>query len=234
MGLKDVIRRITGRDEPVRRGARGHRTTPRQREDVTVQIQSPVYAGSGVAAPQNAPGPPPASPQPQAPPTAAPAPAYAPPPAPAPAAPQTQPPHQPPQPQPQAPAPAPAAPSPAAPAGGSSAATEYHAIPSLSSAPVRGVLVALEGELEGDVFCIRAGENKLGRSETCDVVLPSMKISREHATVICEEDMFAIAPLADKNPTLVNDEPTEGSELNDGDVIRMGRTTFRFRTVPPL
>ena len=43
--------------------------------------------------------------------------------------------------------------------------------------------------------------------------------------------MFAIAPLSDQNPTLVNDEPTEGGELCDGDYVKVGRTKLRFRSI---
>jgi pSer/pThr/pTyr-binding forkhead associated (FHA) protein len=99
---------------------------------------------------------------------------------------------------------------------------------------VTAVLVVIDGELEGEVYRLRKGENKLGRAQTCDVVLPSVKISREHATVICEEGLFAIAPLSEKNPTTVNDVVTEGSELSDGDLVCMGKSTFRFRTIEGL
>jgi predicted component of type VI protein secretion system len=94
-----------------------------------------------------------------------------------------------------------------------------------------GVLVAVDGELEGEVFRVPDGESRLGRSEGCEVPLPSEWISREHAKVKHQDGMFVIAPLSDKNPTFVNDERTEGTELKDGDFVRLGRTTFRFRTV---
>ena len=96
---------------------------------------------------------------------------------------------------------------------------------------VAAVLVAVEGELTGAIFAICPGRNELGRAETSDVVLPSIKISRSHAVVICEDGVFAIAPRSDRNPTRVNGEPTEGTELNDGDLIQLGHTTFRFRTI---
>ena len=114
------------------------------------------------------------------------------------------------------------------------APTQYMSVPKFDSGPVTAVLVGIEGELEGEVYKVRSGENKLGRSESCDVVLPSVKISREHATIFHEEGIFGIAPLSDKNATFVNEEPIEASELSDGDVIRMGTSTFRFRTIEGL
>lgn len=214
MAIKDLINRITGKGDEPKRGRRGGRSSVRQRDDATVQIASPA------AAPPPRQAPPPAAPPqsappapPTAPPTAGPPP-VAPPPAAPPAAP----------------------PQPAAPSAGrmGEAPTQYITAPKLDSGPVAGVLVGIEGELEGEVYKIRPGENKLGRSESCDVVLPSVKISREHATIFHEEGIFGIAPLSDKNATFVNDEPIEASELSDGDVIRMGSSTFRFRTIEGL
>lgn len=96
---------------------------------------------------------------------------------------------------------------------------------------VVGVLVAVDGELEGEIYRVADGENRLGRAEHCEIRLPSEKISREHAKIMHQGGVFAIAPLSDRNPTLVNGEPTEGSELQDGDTIKVGRTTLRFRSV---
>jgi pSer/pThr/pTyr-binding forkhead associated (FHA) protein len=96
---------------------------------------------------------------------------------------------------------------------------------------VVGVLVAVDGELEGEIFRVSDGENRLGRAEHCEIRLQSEKISREHAKIMHQGGVFAIAPLSDRNPTLVNGEPTEGSELRDGDTVKVGRTTLRFRSV---
>jgi hypothetical protein len=111
------------------------------------------------------------------------------------------------------------------------AATEYTDARSLLRSRVVAVLVAVDGELEGEVYRISDGENRLGRAPECEIPLPSKKISREHAKLIHSDGVFAIAPLSDRNPTFVNDEPTQGTELSDGDRLRLGNTTFRFRTV---
>jgi predicted component of type VI protein secretion system len=102
---------------------------------------------------------------------------------------------------------------------------------SLSPAQVVGVLVAVEGELEGSVYRVINGDNRLGRSNSCEIEMPSKKISREHAKIVHRDGVFAIMPLSDQNPTILNDEPTEGAELQDGDYVRLGRTTLRFRSV---
>jgi hypothetical protein len=105
---------------------------------------------------------------------------------------------------------------------------EVHAAP---AGRLTGVLIAIEGEdLVGEVFKLYDGENKLGRGKDCRVKLTSEFISREHALLIHQEGVFAIRPLKDENPVLVNGEKTEGAALQDGDLVRLGRTTFRFRS----
>ena len=117
------------------------------------------------------------------------------------------------------------------PARDASGATEYVDVRKLVPHRVVGVLVAVEGDLEGEIYRVVDGENRIGRSPDCEIELSSKKISREHAKLIHRDGVFAIAPLSDKNPTFVNDEPTQGSELGDGDSIRLGRTTLRFRSI---
>ncbi|MEZ4217985.1 MAG: FHA domain-containing protein [Myxococcota bacterium] len=208
MGLRDWIDRLKGEPRP-QRGRRGARTRPRERSDPTVQMRAVDL-------------PAPASPPPAAPPSAPVAPPPIAPPAVAPAA------------RPAAPAPAmPPAPRPPAAGGNTSAAeTEYHRIPTLGGS-VCGVLVGIEGEEEGELYALRDGRNKLGRGEQCDVVFrsQSLKFSREHAEIVHDHGLFVIASLAEQNPTFVNGEPVDGSELKDGDAVRLGRSTFRFRTI---
>lgn len=228
MGLKDLLRSITGREEGPERGTRGQREAPRRADDPTIRIASP--ADSGQAPPPSGGAPAGGSPPDPSATPPAPAPPQAPPPpaqtgqAPAPPAP----PQAPPQSAPPSPAPQPGPP---ARSSLTEAPTQYMAVPRLEQGRVVGVLVGVDGELDGQVYTLHGGENKLGRGPDCDAKLLDERISREHATVIFEDGMFAIAPLTDKNATYVNEEPTEGSELADGDLIRMGSSLFRFRTI---
>lgn len=100
-----------------------------------------------------------------------------------------------------------------------------------ASNKVVAVLIAKDGRLENEVFRIFDGPNKLGRSDHCDVVLASQRISREHALVTHKDGTFHVEPLSERNPTRVNGEPTPGCDLADGDELKLGDTTFRFRSV---
>jgi len=110
----------------------------------------------------------------------------------------------------------------------------YHQTAAYKKDDVAAVLVAIEGELKGEVYPLFDGENKLGRAEASDIVLPSKWISREHAMIVHQEGVFAIVPLTEKNRSYVNDREVDGAELSDGDTIRLGHTTFRFRSVEGL
>jgi hypothetical protein len=114
------------------------------------------------------------------------------------------------------------------------APTQYHETASYKNDEVIAVMVAIDGELKGEVFPLFDGENRIGRASTSDVVLPSKWISRAHAMVVHQEGVFAIVPLTEKNRTHVNDREVDGAELSDGDTIRLGRTTFRFRDIEGL
>ena len=109
--------------------------------------------------------------------------------------------------------------------------TRHGLLPVAPMGRLVGILIAIEGDdLVGELFKLFDGENKLGRSKDCRVKLTSEFISREHALLIHQEGMFVIKPLKDENPVLVNGEKTDGTALQDGDLVRLGRTTFRFRT----
>lgn len=84
-------------------------------------------------------------------------------------------------------------------------------------------IVALEGQ---------RGELWVGRSPSADISLPAdEQVSKLHARI---EHVGADATLVDdglsRNGSFVNEERVGGRRmLADGDVIRLGRTRFRFR-----
>ncbi len=126
-----------------------------------------------------------------------------------------------------------APPPPVAPAP-SDAATQYLHIPILERSDVAAVLVAIDGDMKGEVFKLFEGDNQLGRSESNDVVLASKWISRQHAKVIHRDGVFALMPLSERNRTYLNDVAVGDCEMTDGDLLRVGHTTFRFRTIEGL
>jgi hypothetical protein len=110
-----------------------------------------------------------------------------------------------------------------------SAETKYYNVASTSK--LVGVLAAMEGPLSGELFGVGDGESVIGRDSGCQIVANSEWISRSHAKIVHSDGEFYVGPISSKNPTILNDDATEGSSLKDGDFLRLGRTTFRFRTL---
>jgi pSer/pThr/pTyr-binding forkhead associated (FHA) protein len=103
----------------------------------------------------------------------------------------------------------------------------------LAASELVAVLVCIDGELKGEIHRIHEGENEIGRDPGCSVCLSDPRISRRHATIVHEDDVVLIIPLAEANPVHRNDRVVdEADSLADGDKIRFGAgSTFRFRTI---
>lgn len=107
------------------------------------------------------------------------------------------------------------------------------ALPGTGPSRVVGVLVAAEGEFEGGAWSLREGTNRLGREHTCEVCLPSERLEPRHANIECRDGRFQLQPLSDAE-VHVNDHPSTGEALRDGDYLRVGMTTLRFRSIVHL
>jgi len=87
-----------------------------------------------------------------------------------------------------------------------------------------GVLVCQSGPLDGQKFPVVRSGLTIGREPaTCDVIVPSNSVSREHARIFLMRDRPVIADLNSKNGTSVNGEFITQHELRNGDVIELGR-----------
>lgn len=91
-------------------------------------------------------------------------------------------------------------------------------------------LVPLDGALTGELLQIKA-RSIIGTADGCDVRVFDASISGRHAEItIGAQNRFRITDLGSRNGTYVNDKAIASVELVDGDNIRLGRTTFRFKT----
>lgn len=91
-------------------------------------------------------------------------------------------------------------------------------------------LVPLEGAMTGELLQVRT-RAVIGVAEGCDIRLFDAAISGRHAEVILSAaNRYRINDLGSRNGTYVNDKQITSVELVDGDNIRLGRTTFRFKT----
>ncbi len=69
----------------------------------------------------------------------------------------------------------------------------------------------------------------LGRSKECEIVIKDPHISRVQARIRFEDSRYYIENLG-QNPIHVNDLPTTGQFLNEGDEITLGTSNLRFQT----
>jgi pSer/pThr/pTyr-binding forkhead associated (FHA) protein len=69
----------------------------------------------------------------------------------------------------------------------------------------------------------------VGRAETCDLVLPTDDVSREHAVIVRRWQGVHVRDLGSKNGVTMAGEPIGGERrLRDGDVIEVGSVRFRL------
>jgi pSer/pThr/pTyr-binding forkhead associated (FHA) protein len=79
---------------------------------------------------------------------------------------------------------------------------------------------------------LRPGTTHVGRSFAADVFLEDMSVSRRHAIVHARPSSVRILDDRSANGTFVNGRRVTEAELNDGDVIVLGRVVVTYRDIP--
>ena len=94
----------------------------------------------------------------------------------------------------------------------------------------QAVLEISGGPGKGRVFPLSpASATSVGRARANDVVLDDEAISGQHMRIRPEDGRFVLHDLGSTNGTRVNDRRISQHALHDGDVIRVGDTSLRFR-----
>jgi len=70
----------------------------------------------------------------------------------------------------------------------------------------------------------------VGRNESCDYQILSSRVSREHAEIIREGNVFRVRDLKSTNGTYVTGERIDEHRLADGDLVVIADVHFSFRT----
>lgn len=106
---------------------------------------------------------------------------------------------------------------------------------STSKAPAGFILTVLASEIEG-----RAGGKleltgsllRIGRSEECDIVLPSHTVSRRHAELVRRGDGWLLRDTGSANGVWLGERRISEHLLRPGDEFRIGHTVLRFEASP--
>lgn len=90
-------------------------------------------------------------------------------------------------------------------------------------------LVVIHGAELGRKYELNREATVIGRSSKSDIQIDQESISRAHAKLSGKGRNILIADLGSTNGTFVNDDSVEGSyQLRNGDLIKIGRTIFKF------
>src|SRR6266478_2767057 len=91
-------------------------------------------------------------------------------------------------------------------------------------------LVMIYGSELGKKYNLNAPSLVIGRSSKCDIQIDQESISRNHTKIVNTGKSILVRDLGSTNGTYVNDEPIDEYVLRDGDLIKIGRTIFKFLT----
>jgi hypothetical protein len=98
--------------------------------------------------------------------------------------------------------------------------------------PIYGWLVVTEGADQWKDFRIADEESQLflGKGAECQLLLQDNKIEKIHASMRIKDGNLTITDFDTVAGTFVNNEAITRKELHDGDTIKIGDSTLRFRT----
>ncbi len=93
----------------------------------------------------------------------------------------------------------------------------------------------LSSETSAETYSLTEPRTVLGRRLSNDIVISGDKyVSGRHAAIYCDMGAFFIEDLGSTNGTFVNEKrvpPGERVRLHDGDLVRLGRSRFKFEIV---
>ena len=96
------------------------------------------------------------------------------------------------------------------------------------------VLVSAEEASYKD-FRIKDGKNIIGRrGNPVDIAVNDNRISSQHAILVHKNGKYRVTDMGSANATWLNGQEIDSEALNDGDRIKMGRTTLVFREFQEL
>ena len=91
-------------------------------------------------------------------------------------------------------------------------------------------IVVIYGAELGRKYNIEGREMTIGRATVNDICVSQDSVSRTHATIMADDSGVKIRDNESTNGTYVNDHKIHEAYLKDGDLIKVGRSIFKFLT----
>ena len=94
-----------------------------------------------------------------------------------------------------------------------------------------GWLVSYSLDPMGVDFKLYEGRNIIGRDSDCNITVNDNMVSSKHAVLLFRANKYSITDSQSSHGTFVDGEDIELEPryLKDGDTIKIGKTTFKFR-----
>jgi hypothetical protein len=97
--------------------------------------------------------------------------------------------------------------------------------------PVVGWLVPLNGAAQFQTFKLQQGSTKIGTAQPSHIVVNDGFMSTEHCQIVCSPQGFQLQDNKSTNGCYVNDRRVDRHDLVDNDMITLGKTNFKFKSI---
>jgi hypothetical protein len=94
-----------------------------------------------------------------------------------------------------------------------------------------GWLVTFSQDEFGHDYKLYAGKNRIGSATGSDILIADHSVSADHLTILFRENEFLFKDNFSTNGTKINGQTISEGKLAEGDVITLGNTQFKFKTV---
>lgn len=99
-------------------------------------------------------------------------------------------------------------------------------------APNSAALLVRQGPQENQRFILSGDVIDLGRSDDAHIVLDDVTVSRLHARITRQDNIWAVEDLKSLNGTYLNQKRVEKAQLSAADELQIGKYRFTF-LLPP-
>jgi len=97
--------------------------------------------------------------------------------------------------------------------------------------PIVGWLVPLNGVSAYQTWRLKPGLTKIGTAPPSDIVVNDGFMSTEHCSITSSPAGFTLHDGGSTNGCYVNDRKVQKHDLLDNDVIMLGKTNFKFKSI---